>query len=329
MRRALLDDNLPQSQQSSSAQQTFVRATLPLAGQDLVSLITIPDNYPDPALARFAASNAAATLLRPIAAAATMHQELFRQSREANIVLSRNLGHDLTNIIATAKLDLAVLRRLLTDDPATLTPRKSELIRTSVAALLDTTRFLQEVVNIYRAFSFLKRPIRESADINELLTTFVAAFRPSVSARVDIQLHLPTEPVRANVEIRLLKLALFNLVQNALDAIKRLPAGPDPEPAEILISLTPPSTHDKKFQITIEDNGPGICGQDGQPLTPAAIPAIFGFGYSTKDREVNEGLGLAWVRTIIEEFHGGTIRAENRSPRGARFIITLPVEGPQ
>jgi signal transduction histidine kinase len=201
------------------------------------------------------------------------------------------------------------------------------MIQTSVTALLSTTRFLQEVVNIYRAFSFLKRPIREPVILQEMLTQFVDAFRPSVSSRVSITLETPPEPIHAVVETRLLKLALFNLMQNALDAIKRLPPSDEPVQAEISIRLSEnaDSTATPSFLIEIADNGPGLCDTEGNPLTPSAIPAIFGFGYSTKDREVNEGLGLAWVRTIVEEFHGGTITAENRDPRGACFQITLPL----
>ena len=37
------------------------------------------------------------------------------------------------------------------------------------------------------------------------------------------------------------------------------------------------------------------------------------------------GLGLAICDTIVRA-HGGSMRAENRSPRGARFVFTLPLE---
>ena len=39
------------------------------------------------------------------------------------------------------------------------------------------------------------------------------------------------------------------------------------------------------------------------------------------------GLGLALCRTIVLA-HGGTIRASQRSPRGARFEIRLPLGSP-
>jgi signal transduction histidine kinase len=326
LRQALIQAHQHPGETHAQPGDSHIWTSLPLAQQLLAAVVILPPTPADPDLARTAASAAARALLRPIAAAAALHQELFRQSREANIVLSRNLGHDLTNIIATAKLDLAVLRRLLDENPAALTERKKNLIRTSVSALLDTTRFLQEVVNIYRAFSFLKRPIREPALVQDMLQTFVAAFRPSVSARVDIRLEVPDTPIHAHVETRLLKLALFNLVQNALDALKRLPAEALPDSPTVWLRLTPdgPSPEIPGFCIEILDNGPGLRDAQGQLLPPAAIPSIFGFGYSTKDRDVNEGLGLAWVRTIIEEFHGGVIEAANREPQGAQFILRIP-----
>jgi signal transduction histidine kinase len=277
---------------------------------------------------------AARTFLRPLAAALTMHQELFRQSREANIVLSRNLGHDLTNIIATAKLDLASMKHLLQQDVTAMPERKKEALQGSVRALLDTTRLLQEVVNIYRAFSFLKRPIREAVDLKVLLEGLVETLRPTVSRRLELILELPEENVEAMVEARLLKLALFNLVQNSMDAFKRQTAehqGGDRADwsPRLTLRLAWREGDPRPIVLEVEDNGPGIRDREGRLLSGGALASIFGFGYSTKDREVNEGLGLAWVRTIIEEFHGGLIQASNRGEGGACFRMELPVGPPE
>jgi signal transduction histidine kinase len=40
-------------------------------------------------------------------------------------------------------------------------------------------------------------------------------------------------------------------------------------------------------------------------------------------RDSGTGLGLAIVQRIIME-HGGHIRAERNTPRGAKFVIELP-----
>ena len=44
--------------------------------------------------------------------------------------------------------------------------------------------------------------------------------------------------------------------------------------------------------------------------------------YSTKKR--GTGLGLAIVSRIVEEHHG-SVRVEENSPVGARFVVELPV----
>jgi len=37
------------------------------------------------------------------------------------------------------------------------------------------------------------------------------------------------------------------------------------------------------------------------------------------------GLGLSIVKRLVEA-HGGSIRVEDNEPRGAIFVVTLPVE---
>jgi len=44
--------------------------------------------------------------------------------------------------------------------------------------------------------------------------------------------------------------------------------------------------------------------------------------YSTKHR--GTGLGLSIAAKIVQE-HGGSIRAESNSPKGARFLMRLPL----
>ena len=62
--------------------------------------------------------------------------------------------------------------------------------------------------------------------------------------------------------------------------------------------------------------------------TPAmGSPTRFASGlflpfYSTKHR--GTGLGLSIAAKIVQE-HGGSIRAESNSPKGARFLLRLPL----
>ena len=67
-------------------------------------------------------------------------------------------------------------------------------------------------------------------------------------------------------------------------------------------------------EITIADTGHGVSSDAKEKLF---LPY-----FSTKQR--GTGLGLSIVSRIIEDHHG-SIRVEENSPVGTRFIIELPV----
>ena len=62
------------------------------------------------------------------------------------------------------------------------------------------------------------------------------------------------------------------------------------------------------------DNGPGIANEDKTRL--------FEPNFSTKKSGM--GLGLTIVSTIIAD-HNGFISVQDNAPRGAKFVIELPV----
>src|SRR5438034_11527723 len=67
-------------------------------------------------------------------------------------------------------------------------------------------------------------------------------------------------------------------------------------------------------EITVSDTGHGV--------TPEVKEKLFLPYFSTKKR--GTGLGLAIVSRIVEDHHG-SIRVEENSPIGTRFIVELPV----
>ena len=75
--------------------------------------------------------------------------------------------------------------------------------------------------------------------------------------------------------------------------------------------------------IEVEDQGPGI--------PPADLSKLFKPFSRTTVRptagEKSTGLGLAIVRRIAEG-HGGEVRVESEVGRGSRFILSLPMRGP-
>jgi two-component system sensor histidine kinase KdpD len=105
----------------------------------------------------------------------------------------------------------------------------------------------------------------------------------------------------------LIERALVNLLENAA---KYTPAG-----ATIGVS----AAGGDRITLEVWDEGPGLPAGQGR--------AIFSrFTRGQKESAVpGMGLGLSICEAIVEA-HGGKIRAENRGGRGARFIITLPLD---
>jgi len=112
-------------------------------------------------------------------------------------------------------------------------------------------------------------------------------------------------PVMADPEA--MKRALANLVDNAAEAMQ------DAMVKEVQISTALADARDS-VEVVIADSGHGISQELKEKLF---LPY-----FSTKGR--GTGLGLAIVSRIIEDHHG-TIRVEENSPVGARFIVELPV----
>lgn len=103
---------------------------------------------------------------------------------------------------------------------------------------------------------------------------------------------------------------LFNLVKNALDALKSLIREPGGK------QITIRSLHSDLWGVEyqVEDNG---CGMDRQ-----ALGMIFRSFYTTKGTG-GTGIGLMMTKNIIDK-HRGEIHAWSEQGIGSRFTIRLP-----
>jgi len=68
--------------------------------------------------------------------------------------------------------------------------------------------------------------------------------------------------------------------------------------------------------VLISDTGSGIPQEQ--------LHRIFDPFFTTKGSKQGSGLGLAIVLRIVKD-HSGSIRVEQNTPRGARFILELPL----
>jgi len=291
----------------------------------LLFVVQIPPGAPEPAPWWIDCFSRVGNELRyAIFSVEEQRRMILAEKSKANVSLSRNLGHDLTNIIATSKLELMNVKMFLSmrAEDVRKSPAKEQIFRESLEALLNNTRFLQEIVNLYRSFSYIQKPRFEEVDIAELVEDVSQLYRLSVSRHIRVETRLAGDIPPVRVEPRLLRLALFNLLTNAAEAIKRATSADNPA-GSIVVSAQFDAAQ-RRIAIAVEDTGTGICDRDGNLLNPDQLSEIFRLGFSTKANQEGEGLGLNWVQTIVREFHGGEIVAANRPGGGASFAIRLP-----
>ncbi len=242
---------------------------------------------------------------------------IIEEKNRANINLVRNLGHDITNILATAKLELSNLKLLVKISRKKIDSEVLSKIRPIFKSLEDNFYFLQEIINIYRSLSFMDNPVFENVDICNLIKEIVKIYQKTTSQKIDWKVKIPSHSINLNVEPRLIRLAIFNILSNAYEAVKEIQEEYVPQ---ITISL---NENENKIFIKIKDNGKGIRDKNGKILLEDEIDRIFEYGYTTKKKKMGEGLGLNWVKFIIENLHKGQISAHNLKDKGAEFVITL------
>ncbi len=129
-----------------------------------------------------------------------------------------------------------------------------------------------------------------------------------------------TEPLWVRADGRRLEQVVENLLLNALRYV------PSPGHVWLDVDRVPADTTAARageaasagapLRLTVSDDGPGIAAAD--------LPHVFERFYRAETVRAmgGTGLGLAIVREIVRQ-HGGDIRAEQRTPRGAMFVVEL------
>jgi len=170
---------------------------------------------------------------------------------------------------------------------------------------------LKAMVDEFSRFARLPHPQMELADLNEVVRQTALLYEDRLDG-IELRLQLGEATPAIMIDAEQFKRVFVNLIDNALEALTGLPGQR---------SVTIATGYDgAREMITAEvsDNGEGIRRED--------FKRLFQPNFSTRGR--GTGLGLAIVDRIISE-HGGLIRAEANQPRGAKFVIELPVTEPR
>jgi nitrogen fixation/metabolism regulation signal transduction histidine kinase len=165
---------------------------------------------------------------------------------------------------------------------------------------------LKALVDEFSRFARMPHPQRAPGDLNEVIRQASLLYEDRLNG-AELRLDLADSLPMAMLDGGQIKRVFVNLTDNALEALT-----PDGE-RHVTIATSYDASRET-LVAQVEDTGEGIPMSD--------IKRLFQPYFSTRGR--GTGLGLAIVQRIISE-HGGRIYAEANQPRGARFVIELPV----
>ncbi len=178
--------------------------------------------------------------------------------------------------------------------------------------LAESQRLSQLVDNLLDMARLEAGDVKLNADWQPVEEVVGSALRVSKSVlhQHNVTTNLPANLPLLRFDAVLIERVLCNLLENAA---KYTPAG-----SNIAIAAVPSGG---RMEISISDDGPGF--------PPEFAARLFDkFTRAEPESSVRGvGLGLAICRAVVEA-HGGTIRAENLYPHGARFVFTLPLDTP-
>ena len=155
----------------------------------------------------------------------------------------------------------------------------------------------------------------EHADLGQLVAGWVADFQAEVGVdRLPVALALPATPVWARVDVGGLRLALRNLLDNAVK-YGRL----DQHPAEVAVSAQRGAA-----RLEVRDHGVGIAAGEAARV----FDKFYRAGDELVRSSAGSGLGLYLTRALVEA-QGGQVSVDSAGPdAGATFRLTLPLAPP-
>jgi PAS domain S-box-containing protein len=229
--------------------------------------------------------------------------ELLRAQRQlAWKEVAQRVAHEIKNPLTPIALSAERIGKHLDRGQAD----SPNVIRKCAEVILGCVGTLRTLVDQFSALAQFPAPQPRACDMNKVVEEALALFADrldGITVQWDLEPGLPT--VLADPEA--IRRALANLIDNAAEAMQG-------SLLRVLGVHSSLSEDGAAVEVSVSDTGHG--------LTDEIRERLFLPFYSTKHR--GTGLGLSIAAKIIQE-HGGSLRAEGNSPKGARFLLRLPL----
>lgn len=262
-------------------------------------------------------------LLRRVEARA---RDAERRARDAERLaelgsMTSGLAHEIKNPLSTIGLNAQLLSEAIGD--LDLPDESRQQLHRRVDALSREAERLRGILTDFLQFAGRIKLDPQPVDLVQVVDELQDFFHPQCDQQgVMLRTQLPNAPVMAQIDVRLFKQALLNLMINAVqamqppasaqrgDGINRTAGQSKVRTGELMLRLDADAD---TARLHVIDTGPGI---EPDRLDQIFLPYV-------SHKVGGTGLGLPTARRIIEE-HGGRLHAHSEPGRGSDFLIELP-----
>ena len=212
--------------------------------------------------------------------------------------VARRIAHEVKNPLTPISLSAQRLKRKYSDQI------KQPVFDECTQTITDHVDLIRNLVDEFSLFARFPTANPKPCELPPIIEETLALYKEGHKS-INFNFKIAEDIPRLNLDRQQIKQAMINLVDNAIGSIKN--------EGNILITLT----HDpilKIVRLEVADDGVGISDIDKTRL--------FEPYFSTK--KAGMGLGLTIVSSIVTD-HNGMIRVQDNKPKGAKFVIDLPV----
>ena len=233
-------------------------------------------------------------------------QERLRQAENLAAVgrMSAQVAHEVRNPLHSIGLEAEMAAELAAR-------HGDQTLRNSLSSILASVDRLQKITENYLKLSRLSDGKKLSVDVGEVLTSVLSIYAPACEAqRVRVVIEQEAHAcLNVWADPGLLEQVLGNLLKNSLQALESYSQG------QPHVKWRLGNTEKGELWVRIEDNGPGISAEVREKLfTPF---------FTT--RAQGTGLGLSFIKKVLEENEGQIRHIDRPQGEGACFELVLPL----
>ncbi|MBU4427119.1 MAG: PAS domain S-box protein [Desulfobacterales bacterium] len=233
------------------------------------------------------------------------------QKMEAIGTLAGGIAHDFNNILS-AIMGYTELSMLEIPDQSFIVDNLNEILKASHRA--------KDMVRQILAFSRQDKQERIPIQLIPIVKEALKMLRGSLPTTIEISQHIDNGKGIVEADVTQIHQVLMNLSTNAAHTMREKGGILDISLTDVDVTVGEAARHADLRQgpyvrLTVSDTGEGIAKE--------VMERIFEPYFTTKEKGVGTGMGLAVVHGIVKD-HRGAITLESKPGKGSTFNVYIP-----